>query len=286
MLTMQARGKINLSLNVIQRLANGYHQVEMVMQQVAIGDEVTVSVDKAALGVVSLTSNMPGVPLDETNIAYKAAKLICQEYNINLGISIHLEKKLPLEAGLAGGSSNGAAVLVGLNQLLDLKCSTKQLMKLGAKLGSDVPFCILGGTALACGTGTELTSLANRLKLSIILVKPPFGAATGLIYQSLELEQHMARPNTQQVIQALQQGDTYLLTKAWGNVLESVTFRLYPEIATIKNQLIDMGIPALMSGSGTTVFGVIPNNDQQLATKAGEFFIKKPGYKVFLTTTI
>jgi len=254
------------------------------MQQVELHDLVNLSLREDEKIVVS--SNMPGVPLNENNLAWRAASLIREEFGLTRGVTIHLDKQLPMEAGLAGGSSNGAAVLRGMNRLFRLECSLEKLIKLAAKLGADMPFCVLGGTALATGIGEILTPLENKLKLDLVLVKPPFGVPTKEIYGNLRLDEIKVRPNTRQMIKALAAGEKAGVAAALGNVLELVTTRLYPGVGQIKDELFRMGVPALMSGSGATVFGLIPDGRQDLAERVAAIYREKKGYQVFLTSTL
>jgi 4-diphosphocytidyl-2-C-methyl-D-erythritol kinase len=256
----------------------------MIMQQVELHDLVNLSLGEDEKIVVS--SNMPGVPLNENNLAWRAASLIREEFGLTRGVNIHLDKQLPMEAGLAGGSSNGAAVLRGMNRLFRLECSLEKLIKLAAKLGADMPFCVLGGTALATGIGEILTPLENKLKLNLILIKPPFGVSTKEIYGNLRLEEIKDRPNNRQMVKALAAGEKAGVAAALGNVLEMVTIRLYPGVGQIKDELCRMGVPALMSGSGATVFGLIPDGGQDLAERVAATYREKKGYQVFLTSTL
>lgn len=284
MIREKAHGKINLTLDVLGKRYDGYHQVEMVMQQIELHDQVELVLRDDHK--IAVTCNMPGVPLGEKNLAYRAGLLMKEEFDLTRGFNIHLEKVLPMEAGLAGGSSNGAAVLRGLNTLFNLGCSTEKLMKLATGLGADMPFCVMGGTALAEGLGELLTPLDSKDKMSLILIKPPFGANTGEVYGSLDLNKISNRPDTVGMIQALAQGNEQAVIETMGNVLEEVTIKLYPEIQQIKDELSQFGIPALMTGSGTTVFGIIPTGEKNAAKKAGSYFEKKLGYEVFFTTTL
>jgi 4-diphosphocytidyl-2-C-methyl-D-erythritol kinase len=256
----------------------------MVMQQVELHDLVSLSLREDDKLVIS--SNMPGVPLNENNLAWRAANLIRAEFGLTRGVNIYLDKQIPMEAGLAGGSSNGAAVLRSMNKLFGLGCSLEELIKLAAKLGADMPFCVLGGTALATGIGEILTPLENNLKLEVILVKPPFGVPTKEIYGNLRLAEIKERPDNRQMVKALAAGEKAGVVAALGNVLETVTTRLYPEVGQIKNELNRMGIPAIMSGSGATVFGLIPEGQEDLAERAAIAYRKKQGYQVFFTSTL
>lgn len=264
-LHLKARAKINLTLDVVGKRSNGYHDVEMIMQQVSLYDEVTVK--KRADGQIHLTCSEPYLPVDEQNIAYKAAKLMQSTYAITDGFDIHIVKKIPICAGLAGGSTDAAATLKAINQLCDLKLDMETLMTLGLKLGADVPFCLQEGAALAKGLGEELTEIEGLKGAFMLLVKPNFGVSTQEVYQTLKYQEVLDKPQTVDMLQAIKENKIQLVSKLLCNVLESVTIPMHPEVGQIKELLKCHGASGvLMSGSGPTVFGLFKN--QERASKA------------------
>lgn len=262
---LKSLAKINLGLDVLGRRENGYHDVRMVMQTVYLYDRVTLEKTKEE-GIV-VETNLRYLPSDENNIAYKAARLLMDEFELDGGIRIQLEKHIPVAAGLAGGSSNAAAVLVGMNRMYNLRLSQKELMERGVTLGADVPYCIMRGTVLAEGIGEVLTRLAPLPKCYVLLAKPSISVSTKVVYQkldSLEVTQH---PDIDRLIEGLNQGDLSKIADSMGNVLEQVTIEDYPVIEQIKNEMKEHGaIGAMMSGSGPTVFGIF--KDRRTAKEA------------------
>lgn len=262
---LKARAKINLTLDVVGKRANGYHDVEMIMQQVSLYDEI--SVKKRRDSDIVLTCSEPYLPVDESNIAYKAARLMKDTFDLTEGFDIHIVKNIPICAGLAGGSTDAAATLKAINSLCALGLSQEKLMELGLKLGADVPFCLLEGAAIARGLGEELTPIEGLKGAFMLLVKPNFGVSTQTVYQNLKLESLTERPDTQAMLQAISENKLYQVASLLSNVLESVTLEMHPEVAGIKSLLKGHGaIGALMSGSGPTVFGLF--KDQDRAKKA------------------
>lgn len=254
-LKLKARAKINLTLDVIGKRANGYHDVEMIMQQIDLYDVVEVSVLEK--DEIILTSNEPFLPLDERNIAYKAAALMKEVYSIKHGFLIHIDKQIPIAAGLAGGSTNAAAVIKAINTLCNLDLPLDVQMALGFKLGADVPFCFLEGCALATGLGEVLKPIKGFELGWLVLVKPNFGVSTKEIYTDLNLETIKAHPRTQVMIEALAQQNRKTIINELSNVLETVTLKAYPKVAEVKALLSSYGAEGvLMSGSGPTVFGI------------------------------
>lgn len=254
-LELKALGKINLGLDVLGRRDNGYHDVRMVMQTLYLYDNVTL-VKKPEPGI-EITSNLFFLPRDDNNIAYKAAKLLIDEFQIQGGVSINLDKHIPVAAGMAGGSSNAAAVLYGMNRMYGLGLNQEELMKRGVRLGADVPYCIMRGTVLAEGIGEVLTPLAPMPKCQILIAKPPISVSTKLVYEKLdskEIEQH---PDIDGILAGLEAGNLEKVASSMGNVLEKVTVEEYPVIAQIKECMLKGGaLGAMMSGSGPTVFGI------------------------------
>lgn len=253
----KAFAKINLSLDVLGKLDNGYHEVQMVMQTVSVFDLVTVS--KLRSGI-ELSTNLPYLPIDCNNIAYRAAEEFFEYTGIKAGVRIDISKRIPVGAGLAGGSSNASAVLKAMNKLFDAGLSLKELCKIGIKLGADVPYCILGGTRLAEGIGEKLSPLPKLPKCSILLVKPSFSISTKTVYEKIDSYTDYKRPETHKLIAGLRSSDIKMITAAMGNVLEEVSLSEHPILEKVKEELLTLGaIHAQMSGSGPTVFGIFTN---------------------------
>jgi 4-diphosphocytidyl-2-C-methyl-D-erythritol kinase len=251
----KAAAKINLSLDVLRKREDGYHEVEMVMTMVDLADRVTLELLEEDRIVIA--SQVGSIPLDEKNLAFQAAKLIKQTYNVKSGVSIHIEKNIPVAAGLAGGSSDAAATLRGLNRLWNLQIPEQTLLELGAVLGSDVPFCVTGGTALATGRGELLQPLTAPPQCWVVIAKPPIHVSTQEVYKRLKADAIQQHPRTDQMMQAIATQDYPLMCESIGNVLEDVTLPMVPEVARIKELMLKLGADAaLMSGSGPTVFGL------------------------------
>lgn len=252
---LKALAKINLGLDVLGRRENGYHDVRMVMQSIYLYDEVRI--EKAEPEEISVISNLSFLPTGEGNIAYKAAKLLKDEFQIKDGIKITLNKHIPVAAGLAGGSSNAAAVLFGMNRMFRLGLSQKELMERGVKLGADVPYCIMRGTVLAEGIGEELSVLPAMPKCTVLIAKPPVSVSTKVVYEALDSGNIVKHPDIDGIIEGLQNRDLRQVAASMGNVLEDVTIPMHPVIEDIKNEMKACGaLNALMSGSGPTVFGL------------------------------
>lgn len=260
MLYVKAPAKINLTLDVLHKRPDGYHEVEMIMTTVDLSDRI--GLENREDGVIQIISADRYVPDDHRNLAYQAAKLLKDTYRIPKGVTILLEKKIPVAAGLAGGSSDAAATLKGLNQLWNLQLTVDQLAEYGAKIGSDVSFCVYGGTALATGRGEKIQALPSPPNCWIILAKPSLGVSTADVYGGLRVDT-IIHPNTQNMIRAIQEKDYELMCSSMGNALESVTLKLYPEVLMLKEQMIKFGADAvLMSGSGPTVFGLVQHESR------------------------
>lgn len=259
-ITEKSRAKINLSLDILGVLPNGYHEVEMIMQQIDLYDLVTV--ERIPSGIV-VSSNLYYLPTDQSNIAWKAAKLLIDACGIESGVKIHLEKKVPVAAGLAGGSANAAAVMRAMNRLFDLGLSTEKLMEMGLTLGADVPFCFLEGAAVARGIGEKLEPIKGLQNVWVLLSKPNLGVSTREIYKAYDKHQVSRHPNTPLLIQATAASDIPCLTKEMYNVLEEVTTSLYPTVSEVKRRIHQSGAQAvMMSGSGPTVFGLFTHYDR------------------------
>lgn len=255
MLYVKAPAKINLTLDVLYKRPDQYHEVEMIMTTVDLSDRI--GLEPREDGLIKIISADRFVPDDERNFAYQAAKLLKDTYNIEQGVSITIEKEIPIAAGLAGGSSDAAATLRGLNELWDLGLTLDDLAQHATKIGSDVAFCVYGGTALATGRGEKIQELPAPPACWVVLAKPKIGVSTADVYGNLKIDE-IEHPNTKQMIQAIEDGNYELMCQSLGNVLESVTFKLYPEVITIKEQMQRFGADAvLMSGSGPTVFGLV-----------------------------
>ena len=264
-LELKALGKINLGLDVLGKRENGYHDVRMVMQTVYLYDKV--KIEKKEEPGIELTTNLFYLPVNENNLAYKAAQLLMDEFQIKEGVKISLEKHIPVAAGMAGGSSNAAAVLFGINRMFSLGLTQEELMKRGVTLGADVPYCIMRGTVLAEGIGEILTPLPAMPKCYVLLAKPPISVSTKVVYEKLDSCERIHHPDIDGVIQGLEDGDVYKVASCMGNVLEQVTISEYPEIEEIKNVMKEEGaVNAMMSGSGPTVFGIY--DDKRKARKA------------------
>ncbi|MDI2585675.1 4-(cytidine 5'-diphospho)-2-C-methyl-D-erythritol kinase [Psychrobacillus sp. NEAU-3TGS] len=252
---VKAPAKINLTLDVLHKRPDGYHEVEMIMTTVDLADRIGLEVRED--GAIHIISVDRFVPNDHRNLAYQAAKILKEMYNVKLGVSIKIEKNIPVAAGLAGGSSDAAATLRGLNTIWNLGLTLDELAQVATKIGSDVAFCVYGGTALATGRGEKIQKLPPPVNCWVILAKPTLGVSTADIYGNLKIND-ITHPNTEQMIQAIKKKDFELMCASVGNVLEDVTLKLYPEVAVLKEQMQKFGADAvLMSGSGPTVFGLV-----------------------------
>ncbi|AYV70019.1 MULTISPECIES: 4-(cytidine 5'-diphospho)-2-C-methyl-D-erythritol kinase [Niallia] len=259
-LLVKAPAKINLSLDVLHKRPDGYHEVEMIMTTIDLADRIELALlDNDVIKIVSLNRFVPD---DQRNLAYQAASILKEKFDVKKGVEIKIEKHIPVAAGLAGGSSDAAAVLRGLNKLWDLGLTLDELAVIGAEIGSDVSFCVYGGTALATGRGEIIKELPAPPVCWVILAKPFIGVSTADIYKRLDIET-IEHPNTEKMIESISAKDYDLMCNSVGNVLENVTLSLYPEVAQIKEQICKFGADAvLMSGSGPTVFGLIQHDSR------------------------
>ena len=281
---LKALAKINLGLDVLRRREDGYHEVKMIMQTIGLHDDLEIR--KTKTPGIQVKTNLYYLPTNENNLVYKAAKLLMDEFQIQDGVSIQLKKRIPVAAGMAGGSSDGAAVLWGINQMYGLGLSMQALMERGVRLGADVPYCIQRGTALAEGIGEKLSVLPPMPKCTILIAKPGISVSTKFVYENLHAndlkpEQH---PDVDSMIEAMRQKDLGLLCSRMGNVLETVTIPAYPVINEIKRTMMDNGaIGSMMSGSGPTVFGIF---DSPVAAKQALKAVRaaKLAKQIFLTT--
>ena len=252
---LKALAKINLGLDVLRKREDGYHDVRMIMQTVRIFDRLAlVKQDKEGIRV---RTNLYYLPANENNLVYKAANLLFEEFDIPGGLSIDLKKYIPVAAGMAGGSSDAAAVLYGLNRMYGLGLSQEQLMERGVKIGADVPYCIMRGTALAEGIGEKLSKLPPMVKCPVLIAKPQISVSTKFVYENLKLGSDMVHPDIDRLVADIREKDLYKIAADMGNVLETVTIPAYPVIADIKDHMMEHGaVNAMMSGSGPTVFGL------------------------------
>ena len=257
---LKALGKINLGLDVLGKRENGYHDVRMVMQTVYLYDQITIKNRKKP--GIGLETNLYYLPVNENNLAYRAAKLLKDEFHIEEGVSIRLEKHIPVAAGMAGGSSNAAAVLFGMNRMFGLGLTAEELMERGVLLGADVPYCIMRGTVLAEGIGEILTPLSPMPKCYVLLAKPPVAVSTKLVYEKLDSQEIKIHPDIDAIIEGLKEKSLSKIAASMGNVLENVTIEEYPVIEEIKNIMKRAGaLNAMMSGSGPTVFGIFDDKE-------------------------
>ena len=254
---LKALAKINLGLDVLRRREDGYHEVTMIMQTIGLHDDLEIRRIKTP--EIQVKTNLYYLPTNENNLVYKAAKLLMDEFGIKEGVAIQLKKRIPVAAGMAGGSTDGAAVLWGMNQMYGLGLSRQELMERGVKLGADVPYCVQRGTALAEGIGERLSVLPSMPKCTILIAKPGISVSTKFVYENLHAndlkpEQH---PDVDRMIEAMKEKNLDLLCERMGNVLETVTIPAYPVIQEIKEHMMACGAAgAMMSGSGPTVFGI------------------------------
>lgn len=258
---LQAFAKINLGLDVLGKREDGYHEVRMIMQTIRMYDQLDMR--KSVEPGIHLTTNKKYIPVDENNLVWRAAKLMMDTCGIMEGVSIHLHKVIPVAAGMAGGSSDAAATLVGMNRLFHCGLSKEKLMELGVQIGADVPYCVLRGTALAEEIGEKLTVLPPMPDCWILIGKPGISVSTKYVYTTLDLNTDTVHPDIDGMKKALEDGNLYGITERMGNVLQDVTIPAYPEVERIKEQMKTLGaVNAMMSGSGPTVFGIFDNEEK------------------------
>ena len=259
-LLVKAPAKINLSLDVLGKRQYGYHEVKMIMTTIDLADRLELT--ELAEDRIEILSHNRYVPDDQRNLAYQAAKLLKEKFNVKKGVSITIEKTIPVAAGLAGGSSDAAATLRGLNKLWNLGLTIDELAELGAEIGSDVSFCVYGGTAIATGRGEKIEHIKTPPSCWVILAKPHIGVSTADVYGNLKLNR-VTHPNVDKMVDVINAGDYKGICDTVGNVLEDVTFAMHPEVARIKAQMKRFGADAvLMSGSGPTVFGLVHHDSR------------------------
>ncbi len=258
---LKALAKINLGLDVLRRREDGYHEVRMIMQTLSLYDKIIIQ--KLKKPEIQVKTNLFYVPENENNLVYQAAKLLMDEFDIKSGVYIDLQKFIPVAAGMAGGSSDAAAVLYGMNQMFHLNLSKRELMKRGVKIGADVPYCIMRGTALA----EKLSSLPPMPNCKVLVAKPPVSVSTKFVYENLKLDGSAEHPDIDVLLEGLDEGNLKKIASNMGNILESVTIPNYPVISAIRDEMLRHGaLNAMMSGSGPTVFGLF--EDEKLAEKA------------------
>lgn len=264
LITRNAYAKINLGLDVLRRRPDGYHEVKMIMQTVDIRDVLTFQ--KAENPGIFLTVDKEELPTSEDNLIYRAAALVMEEYQIREGVKITLEKNIPIAAGMAGGSTDAAAVFHGLNELFSLGMSIERMQELGVKIGADVPYCIMGGTALSEGIGEILSKLPAPPSCYLVVAKPDINVSTKFVYENLHANELKVHPDIDGMIEAIKCGSLTGITERMGNVLETVTAKAYPVIEEIKCVMRQEGaLNALMSGSGPTVFGIFVKEEDAKA---------------------
>lgn len=262
-INLKARAKINTALDVLGKREDGYHELRMIMQTVNLCDNIFIK--KIRENNIKLTCNLSWLPVDGRNLMYKAADLMRKRYNIESGIAMELTKTIPVAAGLAGGSSDCAAVIVGINRLFDLNIPFEEMLSIGKELGADVPYCIMRGTVLAEGIGEKLTKLSPFPDCFVLLCKPNINVSTATVFKSLELDSVTEHPDIEKMIADIEKGDIKAVADGMCNVLENVTIKNYPIIADIKTKMLDNGaIGSMMSGSGPTVFGFYESYEKGL----------------------
>lgn len=264
-ISLKALAKINLGLDVVRRREDGYHEVRMIMQTIHLYDRLDIKRTKES--GIQIQTNLSFLPVNENNLIYKAAKLLMDEFSITDGVSVKLDKRIPVAAGMAGGSTDAAAMLFGMNRLFSLGLTKRQLMERGVQIGADVPYCIMRGTALAEGIGEELSPLAPMVKCPVLIAKPSISVSTKFVYQNLKLDDATIHPDIDLLIEDIKAKNLHDIAAHMGNVLETVTIPNYPVIDEIKKHMLSHGaVGAMMSGSGPTVFGLF--DDEATAKKA------------------
>lgn len=263
---LRAMAKINLGLDVLRRREDGYHEVRMIMQTIRLFDRLVITRKKR--GGIMLESNLRFLPLNESNLAYKAAELMIKKGGIKDGVHIYIQKRIPVSAGMAGGSADGAAVLFGMNRMFRLGYTDQELRELGLSLGADVPYCLMRGTALAEGIGEVLTALPPCPFCYVVIAKPAISVSTKFVYENLHADTIEDHPDIDGLIRGIEAGSLDAMIPCMGNVLERVSIPAYPVIGEIKKRMTEYGARvSLMSGSGPTVFGLFDTKEQALRAK-------------------
>lgn len=264
-ISLKALAKINLGLDVVRRREDGYHEVRMIMQTIQLYDRLDIK--RTQEPGIQIQTNLSFLPVNENNLIYKAAKLLMDEFSITDGVSVKLDKRIPVAAGMAGGSTDAAAMLIGVNRLFSLGLTKRQLMERGVQIGADVPYCIMRGTALAEGIGEALSPLPPMVKCTVLVAKPSISVSTKFVYQNLKLDDTTIHPDIDRLIDDIKAKNLHDIAAHMGNVLETVTIPNYPVIDEIKKHMLSNGaVGAMMSGSGPTVFGLF--DDEDTAKKA------------------
>lgn len=264
-ISLKALAKINLGLDVVRRREDGYHEVRMIMQTIHLYDRLDIK--RTQEPGIQIQTNLSFLPVNENNLIYKAAKLLMDEFSITDGVSVKLDKRIPVAAGMAGGSTDAAAMLIGVNRLFSLGLTKRQLMERGVQIGADVPYCIMRGTALAEGIGEALSPLPPMVKCLVLIAKPSISVSTKFVYQNLKLDDTTIHPDIDRLIDDIKAKNLHDIAAHMGNVLETVTIPNYPVIDEIKKHMLSNGaVGAMMSGSGPTVFGLF--DDEDTAKKA------------------
>lgn len=264
-ISLKALAKINLGLDVVRRREDGYHEVRMIMQTIQLYDRLDIK--RTQEPGIQIQTNLSFLPVNENNLIYKAAKLLMDEFSITDGVSVKLDKRIPVAAGMAGGSTDAAAMLIGVNRLFSLGLTKRQLMERGVQIGADVPYCIMRGTALAEGIGEALSPLPPMVKCTVLIAKPSISVSTKFVYQNLKLDDTTIHPDIDRLIDDIKAKNLHDIAAHMGNVLETVTIPNYPVIDEIKKHMLSNGaVGAMMSGSGPTVFGLF--DDEDTAKKA------------------
>lgn len=264
-ISLKALAKINMGLDVVRRREDGYHEVRMIMQTIQLYDRLDIK--RTQEPGIQIQTNLSFLPVNENNLIYKAAKLLMDEFSITDGVSVKLDKRIPVAAGMAGGSTDAAAMLIGVNRLFSLGLTKRQLMERGVQIGADVPYCIMRGTALAEGIGEALSPLPPMVKCPVLIAKPSISVSTKFVYQNLKLDDTTIHPDIDRLIDDIKAKNLHDIAAHMGNVLETVTIPNYPVIDEIKKHMLSNGaLGAMMSGSGPTVFGLF--DDEDTAKKA------------------
>lgn len=264
-ISLKALAKINLGLDVVRRREDGYHEVRMIMQTIQLYDRLDIK--RTQEPGIQIQTNLSFLPVNENNLIYKAAKLLMDEFSITDGVSVKLDKRIPVAAGMAGGSTDAAAMLIGVNRLFSLGLTKRQLMERGVQIGADVPYCIMRGTALAEGIGEALSPLPPMVKCPVLIAKPSISVSTKFVYQNLKLDDTTIHLDIDRLIDDIKAKNLHDIAAHMGNVLETVTIPNYPVIDEIKKHMLSNGaVGAMMSGSGPTVFGLF--DDEDTAKKA------------------
>lgn len=260
-ISLKALAKINLGLDVVRRREDGYHEVRMIMQTIHLFDRV--NIEKTSEPGIKIKTNLSYLPVNENNLIYKAGRLLMDEFDITEGVSVDLDKRIPVAAGMAGGSTDAAAMLYGMNKMFGLGLSMQELKDRGVKIGADVPYCLMRGTALAEGIGEKLKSLPPMIKCPVLIAKPQISVSTKFVYENLKLDEKVNHPDIDQLIKDIKAKDLQGVCDHMGNILETVTIPNYPIIAEIKKNMIENGAAgAMMSGSGPTVFGLFDDAEK------------------------